>query len=66
MGDGLQTRQPNGPPDDLGGTEAAFYFVEDGALTMCEENGKPCQAVSTDTVHASTLARCMLSAYQVQ
>jgi len=41
MGDGLKNRQPNGPPDDLGGTEAAFYFVEDGALTMCEENGKP-------------------------
>jgi hypothetical protein len=35
----IQTREPrNG---DLGGTEAGHYFVADGVLTMCSEDGKP-------------------------
>jgi hypothetical protein len=28
-------------PDDPGAAEPVFYFVEDGILSMCDENGKP-------------------------
>jgi hypothetical protein len=35
----VQTHLPqNG---DLGTVEAAYYFVADGVLSMCDENGKP-------------------------
>jgi hypothetical protein len=32
-----------GPPTngDQGGTEAGHYYVEDGAVVMCSEDGKP-------------------------
>jgi hypothetical protein len=30
----VTTRQPSGGPNDLGEVAAAYYFVDDGALTM--------------------------------
>jgi hypothetical protein len=34
----VQTRAPRG---DVGGCEAAWYVVEDGVLSMRDEDGKP-------------------------
>jgi hypothetical protein len=36
----VQTAAPIGPRDP-GAAEPAFYFVSDGELTLCDENGKP-------------------------
>jgi hypothetical protein len=35
----IQIRPPRDA--DLGAVEAAYYFVADGVLSMCDENGKP-------------------------
>lgn len=35
----VQTRAPRG--GDLGACEAGHYFVQDGTLVMCSEDGKP-------------------------
>jgi hypothetical protein len=36
----VQTAAPIGPGDP-GAAEPAFYFVSDGVLTLCDEDGKP-------------------------
>jgi hypothetical protein len=35
----IQTAAPS-PPDYVGAIEPVFYFVRDGALTLCDETGK--------------------------
>jgi hypothetical protein len=35
----VTTRQPSGA-NDLGETTAAFYFVDDGVLAMCDQDGR--------------------------
>src|SRR4051794_9924107 len=36
--------QPTGAPGDLGETVDAWYFVDDGVLSLCDENGKASEA----------------------
>ncbi len=35
----IQTAAPR-PPDYAGAIEPLFYFVDDGAVTLCDETGK--------------------------
>ena len=35
----IQTAAPR-PPDYAGAIESLFYFVDDGAVTLCDETGK--------------------------
>lgn len=42
----VQTCRPRGDGDP-GGAEAAFYFLADGMLTLCDRDGKPSKSTHT-------------------
>src|SRR5436190_11973614 len=49
--------QPSGAPGDLGETVDSWYFVEDGVVTLCDQQGKPLTKTDDDQVsHSATLA----------